>query len=101
MIRNQKQSKLIKELNKLTQILNKIDAYGVGKDPNTLKNLGDRLHDEIADVEAALALVKQAMQLDGKRIRKRKDSKIKFYTQNLKEPKKKKPRKKGKTTKTK
>lgn len=79
MMKNRGRSKLVEECGELIQVLGKIDAYGVGKHPDGLKNLGERLHEEIADVEAALAFVKQSMNLSGKRIKKRKQQKLKLY----------------------
>lgn len=78
-MKNQGRSKLIEECGELIQVLGKIDAYGVGKHPDGLKNLGERLHDEIADVEAAIAFVKEKMHLDGKEIKHRKQRKLELY----------------------
>lgn len=79
MMKNQGRSKLTEECGELIQVLGKIDAYGVGKHPDGLKNLGERLVDEIADVEAAIAFVKYKMKLDGKKIKKRKQVKLELY----------------------
>lgn len=78
-MKNDGRSKLTEECGELIQVLGKIDAYGVGKHPDGLKNLGDRLHDEIADVEAALAFVKKKMKLNKKLIAKRKARKLNMY----------------------
>lgn len=72
-------SKLIEEIGELGQVLGKLIATHGAREHWDGSDLLDRLHDEIADVGAALVFVQQANGLDPDRIAGRAEAKLQLF----------------------
>ena len=69
-------AKLQEEMGELAAVLGKLHAYPDGNHPDGAGPLLDRLHDEMADVHAALTFFMLTNDLDSARLRARCDKKL-------------------------
>ena len=74
-------AKLAEECGELVQVIGKVMAYGTGPHPDGTESLKARLEDEIADVQAAMELVRHTHGLDGLLIGHRREQKVVLFRQ--------------------
>lgn len=72
-------SKLIEEMGELNQVLGKLIQMRGATEYWDGSNLFDRLHDEIADVEAAIDFLKLLNHLDNDRVTERASQKLDLF----------------------
>lgn len=72
-------NKLVEEAGEAIQVVGKILSFGLGPHPDGKGDLKERLEDELADLMAAIRLVRGKFRLDMDRMAEREDMKLRRF----------------------